>query len=417
LTSFLELILYLRLGFVIKSMKVVGEVKGTDVQPIANPYVELESVPIEPFKPIFLTSIRMEEGQLWTNGLFQNIFMLYKLFEIAGYAPFLLVDDNKKHEHSKLFDKFRTIDANEWIAKPFKVHAYIEMGMSCGTQIRQIIKRSGAKMFKLYLGNILNIDIEIPMFSPATNFCHHLVGEIDTILVSSHYDFHQEYAASINKVYPSVLVTPYVWEPFFIEDLANTYIHRHYAPYSFTIIEPNISFQKCSLIPIMICEAFYRRSPEKFQEVAVVNGAKLLDSHYFKTTILPTLDIYKAGKLHLLQRSDTRSLAKAMNSNILIQHTVNNEYNYIFFEHLLMGFPVIHNFPRFSKYGYYYEGDSIKNGLMQIDAIIEKHGMREETYKAQVKQLAWNFSINNPANIKGWIDIIEGNIVPVPSST
>jgi hypothetical protein len=267
-------------------------------------------------------------------------------------------------------------------------------------------------MFKLYLGNILNIDIEIPMFSPGTNFCHHMVGDIDTILVSSHYDFHQEYAAAINRVYPSVLVTPYVWEPFFVQDLADTYKHRGCPPWSFTIIEPNISFQKCSLIPIMICEALFRRSPEKVHEVAVINGAKLLESQYFKMTILPTLDIYKAGKLHLLGRADTRTLAKAMNNHILIQHTVNNEYNYIFFEHMLMGFPVIHNFPRFKDYGYYYEGDDINGGLAQIDAIANGHSNSGETYKALIKQLAWNFSIYNPANIKGWVDIIEGVAVP-----
>jgi hypothetical protein len=395
-------------------MSSVGDVKGTDIQPIAKPYISLSAVPIDPIKPIFLTSIRMQEEQLWANGLFQNIFMLYKLFEIAGYCPFLLVDDNNKHKESKLFEKFRTIDANEWVAKPFKLHAYIEMGMSCGVQIRQLFKKSGAKMFKLYLGNILNIDIEIPMFSPGTNFCHHMVGDIDTILVSSHYDFHQEYAAAINRVYPSVLVTPYVWEPFFVQDLADTYKHRGCPPWSFTIIEPNISFQKCSLIPIMICEALFRRSPEKVHEVAVINGAKLLESQYFKMTILPTLDIYKAGKLHLLGRADTRTLAKAMNNHILIQHTVNNEYNYIFFEHMLMGFPVIHNFPRFKDYGYYYEGDDINGGLAQIDAIANGHANSGETYKALIKQLAWNFSIYNPANIKGWVDIIEGTIVPCP---
>lgn len=404
----------LRVDQLITVMKTfVGDVKGTDIQPVLPPYARLCEGPLDPIKPIFMTSIRMQEDQLWANGLFQNIFMLYKLFEIAGYCPFLLVDDNKKHAESKLFEKFRTIDANEWAAKPFKIYAYIEMGMSCGPQIRQLFKKSGARTFKLYLGNILNIDIEIPMFSPGTNFCHHMVGDIDTILVSSHYDFHQEYAAAINRVYPAVLVTPYVWEPFFVNDLADTYKHRGCAPWSFTIIEPNISFQKCALIPIMIAEAYYRRNPEKVHEVAVINGSKLLESQYFKLTVLPTLDIHKAGKLHLLARADTRSLAKAMNNHILIQHTVNNEYNYIFFEHMLMGFPVIHNFPRFASYGYYYEGDDIAGGVGQIDAIADFHGVRSEAYKAQIKQLAWNFSIYNPANIRGWVDIIEGLTVPI----
>jgi hypothetical protein len=388
-------------------MPMVGDTTGLDVQPIIKPPVLHASVPSDPAKTIMLTSIRMAEGQLWSNGLFQNIFMLYKLFEAAGYIPFLLVDDNKKHLDSSLYQKFRTIDAQEWAAKPFKLYAYIEMGMSCGPQIRGLFKQAGAKTFKLYLGNILNIDIETPMFHPTTNFSHHVVGEIDTILVSPHYDFHQEYSSAINKVYPSVKIAPYVWEPLFISDMIGTYKHPTSGPYSFTIIEPNISFQKSSLIPIMICEAYYRRYPDKVHEIAVINGVKLLESVYFKNTILPTLELHKANKLHLLPRADTRSIAKNLNSNILIQHTVNNEYNYIFFEHLMMGFPVVHNFERLKDYGYYYSGDSIKEGEEQIRKILMTHHMRTEAYKSSTAQLCWNFSISNPVNIKGWMEILD----------
>ena len=380
---------------------------GTDIQPIIKPFVSHCLVPADPIKTIFITSIRMPEQQLWSNGLFQNIFILYKMFESMGYIPFLLVDDNKKHTDSKLYENFRTIDAQGWVAKPFKLYAYIEMGMSCGPQIRAVFKQAGARMFKLYLGNILNIDIETPMFHPTTNFSHHIVGDIDTILVSPHYDFHQEYSASINKVFPSYKIAPYVWEPMFIKDLIGVYAHRPAPPYSFTIIEPNISFQKSSLIPIMIAEAYYRANPDKVHEIAVINGNKLMESPYFKATLLPTLELYKAGKLHMLPRADTRTLAKTLNSNILIQHTVNNEYNYIFLEHLMMGFPVIHNFEKFKEFGYYYSGDSIKEGLDQIHKITTTHHMRIEAYKVAANQLHWNFSISNPDNMKGWSELLD----------
>jgi len=387
---------------------ICGSVMGTDIQPIVSPVVSLHNLPTDPLRPVFITSIRMPEQQIWTNGLFQNIFMLYKLFESAGYVPFLLVDDNNKNRDSKLYEKYRTIDAQTWAEKPFHIHAYIEMGMSCGPQIRQLFKKAGARMFKLYLGNILNIDIETPMFHPQTNFCHHMVGDIDTILVSPHYDFHQEYAAAVNKVYPSVKIAPYVWEPYYVADMADTYKHRPVGPYSFTIMEPNISFQKSSFIPIMIAESYFRRNPDLVHEVAVVNGNKLMESAYFKHTILPTLDIFKAGKLHMLPRADIKNLNKTLNSHIIIQHNVNNEYNYAFFEHLLMGFPVIHNCVKFKEYGYYYNENDIADGHKQIDIITSTHLSRSEAYKSANEQLFWNFSIHNPVNLKGWIALLEG---------
>jgi len=385
-----------------------GSVKGTDIQPIVEPLVPLHDLPRNPLRPVFITSIRMPEQQIWTNGLFQNIFMLYKLFEAAGYLPFLLVDDNKKNPDSKLYERYRTLDAQGWAEKPFHIYAYIEMGMSCGPQIRQLFKKAGARMFKLYLGNILNIDIETPMFHPQTNFCHHMVGDIDTILVSPHYDFHQEYAAAVNKVYPSVKIAPYVWEPYYVSDMVDTYKHRAAGPYSFTIMEPNISFQKSSFIPIMIVESYFRRNPDLVHEVAVVNGNKLMESAYFKHTILPTLDIYKAGKLHMLPRADIKNLNKTLNSHIIIQHNVNNEYNYAFFEHLLMGFPVIHNCVKFKSWGYYYNENDIAAGHEQIDVVTSTHLARAEAYKSANQQLFWNFSIHNPANLKGWIALLDG---------
>jgi hypothetical protein len=193
----------------------------------------------------------------------------------------------------------------------------------------------------------------------------------------------------------------------FIKDLIGVYAHRPAPPYSFTIIEPNISFQKSSLIPIMIAESYYRANPDKVHEIAVINGNKLMESPYFKATLLPTLELYKAGKLHMLPRADTRSLAKTLNSNILIQHTVNNEYNYIFLEHLMMGFPVVHNFEKFKEFGYYYTGDSIKEGTEQIHKITTTHHMRVEAYKVAANQLNWNFSISNPDNMKGWSEILD----------
>lgn len=389
-------------------MRSPGEITALEVQPIVIPHIKLSELPYSDIKVIFITTIRLDEKQIWSNGLFQNIFMLYKLFEIAGYTPIMLVDDNKKCLESKLYDEFRTIDAIEWSQKPFRIYAYIEMGMSCGPPIRKLFKDAGAKRFKLYLGNILNIDIETPVFHPTTNFCHHMIGEIDTILVSPHYDFHQEYSSAVNKVYPNVKIAPYVWEPFFIKGQENIYRHRQGGPYSFTIIEPNISFQKCSLIPIMVCERYYRQNPNRFHEVAVVNGDKLVSSLHFKNNILPTLDIHKAGRLHFLPRASTNELSKSLNTHIVIHHTVNNDYNYIFFEHLLMGFPVIHNFALLKDYGYYYEGDDISAACDLIDVIAETHVSKIEAYRAMAKQLFWSFSINNPSNIKGWIDILTG---------
>jgi hypothetical protein len=113
------------------------------------------------------------------------------------------------------------------------------------------------------------------------------------------------------------------------------------------------------------------------------------------------------GKLHMLPRADVRNLSKHMNSNIFVQHAVNNDYNYIFLEHLFMGYPVIHNFSSLKDYGYYYAENDIEQGKQQIENIVNTHHMRLETYRSASKQLFWNFSIYNPDNLKQWLQIFD----------
>jgi hypothetical protein len=125
---------------------------------------------------------------------------------------------------------------------------------------------------------------------------------------------------------------------------------------------------------------------------------------------LESLTLYKAGKLHLLPRADVITVSKHMNNNILLQHTVNNEYNYSFLEHMFMGFPVVHNFSVFKEYAYYYEGNNLDSAIAAVEDVIQNHVARKEMYKAQSQQLTWRFSPYNPENQKAWIDMINATV-------
>jgi hypothetical protein len=280
--------------------------------------------------------------------------------------------------------------------------------MSCDPSIRKFFRSMGAKVAKLYLGNILNIDIETITFYKGVNFSHHVAGELDEIWVSPHYDIHAQYAGSVNGLTPNVRIAPYLWEPLFMKTAELQYNDTGLtgsSPRRFVIMEPNISFQKNSLIAIMAVEAYYRKFPERVFEVVVVNGHKFKENPFFMENIAPYLQIHKDGKLQLMPRAHFINLVKVLNDAIVIQHQVNNEYNYSFMEWLTLGFPLIHNVPRFKSYGYYYEGNDFYVASDAIETVVKRHNQNMETYSAQAIQLAWNFSIRNPANIKAWEEL------------
>jgi hypothetical protein len=358
---------------------------------------------------VFMTSVKIPDDHIWANGLFQNVYVIYKMLEANGFEPYILVDNNENNKDAAIHKPFRMLDFKQYIAAPFPVVAYIEMGMSCDAGIRRFFRAMGAKVAKLYLGNILNIDIETVTYLPSVNFSHHVAGELDEIWVSPHYDIHADYAGSINGLCGRTRIAPYVWDPHFIAELGDAYDVsgvRCDAPRVFVVMEPNISFQKNSFVPILALEAFYRRYPARVDQAIVVNGMKFKDNQYFMKSVAPHLTILRDGKLQLMPRAHIINLARVFKHAIILQHQVNNEYNYSLLEWMHMGFPVIHNVPRFKTYGYYYNDADFTAAADQIIAIIDHHDKNIETYRAHARQLAWNFSPYNPTNVEGWRRLI-----------
>lgn len=357
---------------------------------------------------VFMTSVRIADDQVWANGLFQNVYVIYKLFEAMGCFPVMLVDNMENNKEAELHKQFRMTDFKTYIQKPHRVHAYIEMAMSCDPSIRKFFRSMGCKASKLYMGNILNIDIETVTFYKSVNFSHHVAGELDEIWVSPHYDQHADYAGAINGLCGSVRIAPYVWDPLFISKAGARYDGMNMgpdAPRLFVIMEPNISFQKNSLIPILALEAYYRKWPERVETVIAVNGEKFKQIPWFSESIGPTLKLVQDGKLQLMPRAHMHNAVKAFHNAIVIQHQVNNQYNYSTLEWLTLGFPLVHNVARFKDYGYYYEGNDFYGASDAIETVVKRHNHNMESYSAQAIQLAWNFSIRNPANIKGWEEL------------
>ena len=354
-------------------------------------------------KVILITVAVIDGLRLWANGLHQNGVFLYRLFECAGYKPIFLTNNKPNSEESK---HFRVLDFSEYDKNPFPVYAFIEVGLNCLETRRVNLRKNGTKVFKLFLGNELNADIESIVHTDDRE-AHHTSGSHGSMLHSAHHYFTQEYISALYNVYPYSKIAPYIWDSGMLNDLIDSYKWPNEGPYSFTIMEPNLSFLKCSLVPMMICEAFYRENPRSLEGVVVINGAKLTNSKYFLTNILTKLDLYQHKRLFLIKRLTVRAAATNFKQNIIIHHAVNNDYNYLFLEYLFMGFPVIHNYAMLKAYGYYYKGNDIEAGKNMINYVINNHGSNLEAYKASCKQLFWRFSIYNPENIMGWQKILD----------
>jgi hypothetical protein len=401
-------------GFLLPGMTRLGQEPSSELKP----YCSLQQIqPLVQRPIIVLATATITDGNIFANGLFQNIYLFYRMFDAMGWTPLLLVNQKPKQLEGipDVLRQCRVVSVEDLVKAPLPIKVYMEIGMSIDPGLRRFLKMIGAKICKLYLGNILNIDIETPVFYPGMTFSHHVIGEMDEIWVSPHYGQHAEYACALNHVVPGrdkSKIAPYIWDPCILTDDGRRKIQWRPRMAGETekliIMEPNISFQKTSIVPLMGMERWFRKHPEWKGEILIYNGERLMMTPFFRDSLLPSLDLQKAGRIKILGRKDIVSILNEHPSATFLLHQWNNEYNYMLFELLWAGYPVIHNAQAWKVFGYCYGGSDL-NAIGSLYETVEKyHTERQEAYRSHARALAWKHSPYNPDIQAEWQKLVCG---------
>jgi hypothetical protein len=352
---------------------------------------------------VILATNDVNDISLFLNGLTQNILILYDLFESLGYDSYLIQHNPHNSAEKKNFiHRYRTITPKEIIQYPMPIKLLIEIGMSLDSVTRAYLRSVGAKITKLYLGNILNIDIETIQNCPSIFFNHHIVGEIDEIWTSPHYKQHIDYAALLNQTeMVNGHVVPYVWDPCFI----NYYGNRdsiEWTPSSdwtttpIVMMDPNISFQKCFFYSLLLVEAFSKAHPEWKGKLHIINGDRINLQANARNVVLPALSMYQQDRIVLYGRKNIHTILTEFRSGCFITHQWNNDFNYMMLELMYCNYPVLHNSQGWSHFGYHYSIDQWKEAVDTLYRALKDHKQNLNIYKSHAANLIWKHSIHNP---------------------
>lgn len=349
-------------------------------------------------KPVIIVATALiTEETIFTNGLFQNILILYRLFEAIGYTVYLLVE-----RRGNPIKGYNIIQPEDLLKNPLPITAFIEIGMSVQTVFRTYLRDIGAKIIKLYLGNSLNIDIESINCTPGLDFPHHIVGDIDEIWTSPHYGQNLEYLTVLNGLTPKRgFIAPYVWDKCFIEGRITKWEEpKDWRKMNIIICEPNISYQKLFLVPLLIAEEFATKEVQWQGKVIIMNSDRFAANVHVTKSVFPELKLMKEGRIELGKRKSIVELSRDYSNAVFIGNQVNNEFNYLTLELMTAGFPLLHNAAAWSAFGYYYETGEAATQLLKN--VMQNHNSNLSTYRVQAEQLAWAHSINNPVVQEKW---------------
>ena len=364
---------------------------------------------------IILASNNVNDSSLFLNGLTQNILILYELFESIGYESYLL-----QHSSSSfLADKkdfilsYRTISIQNIIHHTIPIKAFIEIGMSIDITTRNYLRSIGCKLIKLYLGNIINIDIETIQYYPSMFFNHHLIGEIDQIWTSPHYYQHLEYAAILNRTeLEQSCIVPYVWDSCFITQYGTKETIEWKSPddwktQDIVIMDPSISFQKCTFYSLLLAEAFSKKYPEWKGHIHIINGDRLKLCSNSQHFVLSSLSLYTSGRVHLYGRKKIHEVLKEHRSACFITHQWNNDYNYMTLELFYCNYPILHNSEGWSNFGYYYSINEWNKAIELLYHTLTNHKSNLNIYKTHATNLIWKHSPHNPTIQQRWRKILQ----------
>jgi hypothetical protein len=361
---------------------------------------------------ILLACNDITENNLFLNGLNQNIIIFYELFESLGYSCYLIQHSNSSSDKDKYLNKYKVILPDNIIRNPLPIKWYIEIGMSLDAVTRSYIRSIGAKIVKIYLGNILNIDIETIQNYKSMMFGHHIVGEIDDVWMSPHYKQNLEYGTVLNQLLVTKgKIVPYVWDSCFI----NYYGTKSYewkpldnwCKYDIVIMDPNISFQKASLYSLLLAEAYHKKYPEWLGNVIIINGDRLNLNSNSKNFILENLSLFKEKRIKLFGRKSIHTVLSENPSATFITCQWNNAFNYMTFELMYCGFPIVHNSDGWEAFGYNYSINKWDEAIETLHNALKNHNQNKHIYKVHTNNLLWKHSIYNPDIQKDWKQILS----------
>ena len=131
-------------------------------------------------------------------------------------------------------------------------------------------------------------------------------------------------------------------------------------------MDPNITVMKTSHMPMLVCEAAYRRRPDAFRAMYITNGWPHRENVHF-TSFANSLQSSKAGIMTIEPRFLSSDFL-ANHCDAVVTHQWENGLNYLYYEVLWGGYPLIHNSEFLKDYGYYYRDFDAESGA---DALLQ----------------------------------------------
>ena len=337
------------------------------------------------------------KSSIFASGILQNAYFMMLCFENMGMkCEFLCHEENPPPFDYKGIP-VKQMSTNPLFFDPSEYHTIITVSRSIGAELSALCRKHKVALIAFICGNTIMHDQEDFVRGSrggVSTFIGKGASNVDELWVIPEYKHSLSYLETVRN--KPAFIVPHLWDPCILftnalnqfkksESVLKYNITRHHGKkIEIFIMEPNLALFKNSWIPLVACDKLHKAHPDLIEFVFAFNFPD--NSH--ANNMADNLGLgAKVRRFKRLSMPNVLSYCTGRNTiPIFVSYQVNNSLNYVYYELLRCGYPLVHNSPDLDGCGYYYPEFNIDECISQILYAYKHHNNNIETYIEKGKE-------------------------------
>ncbi|MEM5382911.1 DUF2827 domain-containing protein [Paraburkholderia phymatum] len=355
--------------------------------------------------------VRKGEQSLWENGIFQNCLFLVTLLKRipSVQEASIVVGGGGDVTDARRFIEDTDVALIDMQHAALHLDVMIEMSAQLDREWAVRFRERGGKLVTMRVGNDYVIDIERMIFDKP-----------HALLISGS-PYHEvwtlaEYERTCAPYYRSAIrapvrIVPHLWSPLVLERGAASLppgqsfgYHPGRRRWRVGIFEPNVCMVKTSHLPMLCCEAAHRVNADAIEHVWVCNTLGMKEHAGFDA-FARSLDIVRHGLTTFEGRFPTYQLLSE-HVDAVVAHQWENAQNYLYYEALHGGYPLIHNSHLIGDCGYRYDAFDCEEGGAALLHAFAAHDVNLGEYRRTARAFLQTLDPENEHNVRSYSEAI-----------
>ena len=382
-----------------------GRARGTGRE--ENARRRRNAAPSKPLRVGVTLYIRDGQQTLWENGIFQNVYFLLMLLNRSSAVERCFVVNGGPCSATEARELLADAPAPVLTLDEAmnELDVIIEFSAQLSAEWLTSFKGKGGWVVSMKVANDHIIDVERMIYNlPSGQLLSG--GPIDEVWMLPAFEKTCK-GYYMTGLRAPVRVMQHLWSPCLLE--ANLKRRGDGATFAYQpgrhrwrlgIFEANICSVKTCHLPMLACDMAYRRDPRAIEIMRVFSAVPIKDNAHF-IAYARSLDLVRHGIGSFEARYPIIDVMGHY-ADAIVSHHWENGQNYLYYEALYGGFPLIHNSDWLDDCGYHYRSFDPEDGGLAILQARHEHDRGLDDYRRRASAFLARLDPENGANIEAY---------------